>query len=175
VAKPKLKFDWRLLLLLPLPLLWIWAAQAGQLHKLENLLLDLRFRYRGEIDSPVRIHYVDVDTRAIQKIGERPWNRSDFALAAELLFEQGKAKGIGFDFVFSALGHSGLVNQQDALKGNIALGRVARKHPELILAAQYTVGEAQLTEGMRQFPLLRLGLADRTKNDAPELPQQPIM
>ena len=174
MARPQKKFDWKLLLLLPVPLFWGWAAEAGYLNKLENLLLGIRFHYRGEITSPVKIQYVDVDTRTIQKIGERPWSRARFAEAAQLLFESGGAKAVGLDFVFSALGHSELVSAEDAAKGNLALGRVARKHPQLVLAAQYSGGEAQLTEGVRQFPLLRLGFTNREKNDAPELPQYPI-
>lgn len=176
MAKPKLKFDWRMLLLLPIPLLWALAGEAGYLQKVENLLLDLRFRYRGEIEAPVKVHYVDVDTRAIQKIGERPWNRSRFAEAAQLVIEQGKAKGVGFDFVFSNLGHSELVSPDDSKKGNFALARLARKYPSIVLAAQYTVGEAvAVSSGVRQFPLLRLGLTDRSKNDVPELPEYPMV
>jgi adenylate cyclase len=175
VARSKKKFDWKILLLLPVPLLWVWLAQSGQLQTVENLLLDLRFRFRGEIEAPVKVFYVDVDTRAIQRIGERPWNRARFADAAQLLLEQGHAKAVGFDFVFSDFGHSDLVNQEDATKGNFALARVARKHPELILAAQYTGGQARTQNGTRQYPLLRKGFTSREKNDVPELPQYPMV
>jgi len=175
VARSKKKFDWKILLLLPVPLLWGWLAQEGHLQTVENLLLDLRFRFRHEIQSPVRVFYVDVDTRGVQRIGERPWNRARFAEAAQLLFEQGGAKAVGFDFVFSDFGHSDLINREDAAKGNLALARVARKHPELVLAAQYTGGEARTQKGTREFPLLRKGYANRAKNDVPELPQYPIV
>jgi adenylate cyclase len=175
VARSKKKFDWKILLLLPVPLLWGWLAQEGHLRTVENLLLDLRFRFRHEIQAPVRVFYVDLDTRGIQRIGERPWNRARFAEAAQLLFEQGGAKAVGFDFVFSDFGHSDLINREDAAKGNLALARVARKHPELILAAQYTGGEARTQKGTREFPLLRKGYANRDKNDGPELPQYPIV
>ncbi len=175
MARSKKKFDWKILLLLPVPLLWGWLAQEGHLQTVENLLLDLRFRFRHEIQSPVRVFYVDVDTRGVQRIGERPWNRARFAEAAQLLFEQGGAKAVGFDFVFSDFGHSDLINREDAAKGNLALARVARKHPELVLAAQYTGGEARTQKGTREFPLLRKGYANRAKNDVPELPQYPIV
>lgn len=172
----KKKFKWQVLLLLPLPLLWGWLAQSGRLQTVENLLLDLRFRFRGEIASPVKVFYVDMDTRGVQRIGERPWNRARFADAAQFLFEQGGVKAVGFDFVFSAFGHSELVNQEDAGKGNLTLARVARKHPELILAAQYTRGKSATQRGdLRDFPLLRMGFTDRAKNAEPELPQYPIM
>ena len=175
-TQTKKKFDWKVLLLLPIPLLWVWLEQSGRLQTVENLLLDVRFRFRGEAEAPVRVFYVDVDTRGVQRIGERPWNRARFAEAAQLLLEQGGAKAVGFDFVFSAYGHSELVNKDDATKGNLALARVARKHPELILAAQYTRGESSTQRGaLRDFPLIRLGYTNREKNAEPELPQYPIM
>lgn len=176
MVQSKKKFDWKILLLLPVPLFWGWLAQDGKLQTVENLLLDLRFRFRGEIEAPVRVFYVDVDTRGVQRIGERPWNRARFAEAAQLLFEQGGAKAVGFDFVFSAFGHSDLVNREEEAKGNIALGRVARKHPQLVLAAQYTRGEsATQRDTLRDFPLIRMGYTHREKNAEPELPQKPIM
>ena len=175
MAQLKKKFHWKILLLLPVPLLWGWLAQDGRLQTVENILLDLRFRYRGAIEAPVRVFYVDLDTRGIQRIGERPWNRARFAEAAQLLFEQGKAKAVGFDFVFSAYGRSDLVNQEEDKKGNFAMARVARKHPELILAAQYTGGQARTQQGMREYPLLRKGFANRAKNDVPESPEYPMV
>ncbi len=175
MALPKKKLDWKILLLLPVPLLWGWLAASGQLQAVENLLLDLRFRFRGEISAPVKIFYVDVDTDAMRRIGERPWNRAHFAEVASLLYQQGGAKAVGYDFVFSALAHSDLVNVDEAAKGNVALGQLARKYPQTVLAAQYTVAEARTTDGVRQFPLLRLGFTDRSKNDVPELPAYPIV
>jgi len=175
VANPKLKFDWRLLALLPLPLLWAWAAQAGWLHRVEDLLLDLRFRLRGELTAPVRVTYVDVDAVAIQTIGERPWNRALFAEAAESLFAEGRVKAVGVDFVFSEQGYSTLVDRKAAQQGNVRLGRVARKYPGLVLAVQYTSGDARTQTGIRQFPFLRHGMADRNKNDLPEMPEYPIV
>jgi adenylate cyclase len=176
VAQPKKKFDWKILLLLPVPLIWGWLAEAGHLQRIENLLLDLRFRFRGNISAPVKVFYVDVDTRGVQKIGERPWNRARFAEAAQYLFEYGGVKSVGYDFVFSAFGHSELVNKEEAAKGNVVLGRTARKYPQIILAAQYTRGESATSWAVhRDIPLLRLGFTEREKNAAPELPQHPIM
>ncbi len=175
MRKTRAKFDWRILLLLPIPLLWALGEHFGQFQRLEHMLLDLRFLYRGPIAAPVKIHYVNVDSRAIQTIGERPWNRARFAEAAQLLFERGGAKTVGFDFVFSQQGHSDLVDREASAKGNVALGRLARRYPTLILAAQYTSGDARTQEGVREFPFLRNGHTDRDKNDTPELPQHPIM
>ncbi|AOS45296.1 Adenylate cyclase 1 [Lacunisphaera limnophila] len=176
MAQPKKRFDWKVLLLLPVPLLWGWLDTTGDLQRLENLFLDQRFRFRGNLAAPVKIFYVDVDTRAVQRIGERPWNRARFAEAAQYLYEHGGAKSVGFDFVFSAYGHSELVNKDEATKGNLVMARVARKYPQTILAAQYTRGEsATSTAVLRDMPLRRHGFTDREKNAAPELPQYPIM
>lgn len=171
------KLDWGFLLLLPIPLLWALLAHRGQLDRLENLLLDLRFRLRGEIAAPVKLIYVDVDTRALQALGERPWNREQFGAAAEVLMEKGGARAVGFDFVFSGLSYSGLVDRQKAAAGNLAFARVIRKYPGIILGVQYTEGQAvtQEEERPRRLPLLRLGHTDRTKNDVPEMPQSPII
>ena len=178
MARSKKKVDWKILLmllLLPVPMLWTWLQTAGYLQALEHILVDMRFRARGNIEAPVKIFYVDVDTRGIQRIGERPWNRALFSEAARLVLEEGGAKSVGFDFVFSDFGHSDLINKEEAKKGNFAFARVAKKHPELVLAAQYTGGEASTQKGMREFPLIRRGLGNRDRIDVPELPQYPMV
>jgi adenylate cyclase len=178
VAKPvRARFDWRFLFLLPIPVLWALLGQWGLLDRLENQLLDLRFRLRGEIDAPVKLIYVDVDTRALQELGERPWSREMFGLAAAALIERGGARAVGFDFVFSSLSHSAIVDKELARRGNLALAQVVRRHPNVILAVQYTVGQSvtQSDQTPRQLPLLRLGMTDRTKNDVPEMPQYPLV
>jgi adenylate cyclase len=178
VAKlPRSRFDWRYLFLLPIPLLWALLSQYGFLHRLENQLLDLRFQARGEIESPVKLIYVDVDTRAVQQLGERPWSREKFGVAARALIENGGARAVGFDFVFSKLSYSSdIVDEAKVAKGNLALTAATRKHPNIILAVQYTVGQAmtQSEETPRKLPLIRLGMTDRSKNDIPEMPQFPL-
>jgi adenylate cyclase len=176
VAKARLRrLDWRFLFLLVVPLVWGWLSQRGELHTLEDLLLDLRYQYRGQMSAPVKLFYVDVDSRAVQRIGQ-PWSRARFAEAATVLMEQGRAKAIGFDFVFSAYAQSEMINEQEAQRGNLALARVARKYPEIVLAVQYTSTAGVVTEDTRRvFPLLRRGYGDREKNDVPERPQHPII
>ena len=80
---PKLtraRFDWRYLLLLPLPLLWALLGHYGFLDRLENHLLDFRFRARGEIEAPVNLIYVNVDARAV--IATILFGSAFYALAA---------------------------------------------------------------------------------------------
>ena len=176
MAKRKPTLDWRLLFLLPIPLLWCVASHLGWLQFLENKITDVRYEYRRQIAAPVKVVYVNVDTRAMQAIGERPWNRGKFALAAQALLEQGGAKAVGFDFVFSALAHSDLVDQARDQQGNLAFGRLVHGHSNIVLAAEYSNGEAVTqANAIRQFPFLRLGFTDRTRNDVPEMPQFPIV
>ena len=174
---PRTRFDWRYLFLLPIPLLWALLGHYGLLERLENQFLDLRFRLRGEIEAPVKLIYVDVDTRALQALGERPWNREKFGLAATALIENGGARAVGFDFVLSGLSYSDVVDHAKANAGNMAFARVILKHPNIILAVQYTEGQA-VTQGeqtVRKLPLLRMGMTDRSKNDVPEMPQYPLV
>ncbi len=174
---PRVRLDWGLLLLMPIPLLWAVLAHRGALERPENQLLDLRFRVRGEIAAPVKLIYVDVDTRALQALGERPWNREQFGAAAEVLMEKGGARAVGFDFVFSSYSYSKLVDAKAAAAGNLAFARIIRKHPGIVLGVQYTEGQSvtQNEETPRRLPLLRLGYTDRTKNDVPEMPQSPLV
>ena len=163
---------WRLLL--TIPALWCLLGHFGYLQFLENRLLDFRFRYRGEIEAPVKLIYVDVDTQAIELMGERPWSRSLYANVADALLTVGGAKAIGFDFVLSKINRSGLVDETKARNGNIALRKVILEHPKsIVLAAQYTAGSAVTQEegAIREIPLLRKGKVDRSKNDVPEMPE----
>ncbi len=169
---PVLQLRW--LFLLSIPLLWAFLDHYGKLQLWENQLLDLRFRYRGEIPTKAKVVYVDIDTQAIEAMGERPWSRSLFANATEALLEAGKAKAIGIDIVLSRISRSGLVDEAKARQGNMDLRRVLLTYPKsVVLAVQYTGGAAvtQTSDAPRQIPLLRKGAVDRTKNDVPEMPE----
>ncbi len=178
MATPKKITAWswlRRLLLLAVPAFWCGLNHFGALDDLENQTLKLRYHFRGELEAPVKVMYVDIDTRAIQEIGERPWSRGDFARVAEALLEVGKARAVGFDFVFSDFGASKMVAREELKKQNLEFAKVIYRHPEIVLAAQYTHGEAFAQEGQRDFPFLRKGFTHPEKNDVPELPQDPLM
>jgi adenylate cyclase len=167
-------FQLRWVLLLSIPLLWGLLDHYGVLQVWENQSLDARFRYRGEIPAKAKVVYVDIDTPAVEAMGERPWSRSLFADATAALLEAGKAKAVGIDIVLSRISRSGLVDEAKARQGNINLRQVLLKHPQsVVLAAQYTAGAAvtQDSDAPRQIPLLRKGDTDRTKNDVPEMPE----
>jgi adenylate cyclase len=168
----------RWLVLLPIPVVWAVLAQSGYLRGLENNLLDLRFRLRGEIPAPVKLVYVDVDTEAVEIIGERPWSRAIYADVAEVLLKLGGAKVVGFDFVMSKYGRSALVDEEKVKAGNAEFAKLIREFPHrIVLAAQYTPGTAVTQkdpDAIRDIPLLRKGKTKREQNDMPELPEPPI-
>ena len=174
-SKKKKHLSWlRWMVLLPIPMVWAALGHYGKLQFLENRFTDLRFIYRGEIEAPVKIVYVDVDTRALDLIGQAPWNRSYFATLLEALFKEGGAKSAAVDIVFSKISRSGLVDQAKSAAGNRALRTVILANPlHIVLAAQYTQGyQVTQEEGTtREIPLLRKGRTDRTKNDVPEMPE----
>jgi adenylate cyclase len=164
----------RWLLLVPIPIVWCVLGHYRQLTFLENKFLDWRMQYRGDVEVPVNLRYVDIDTRALEAMGERPWSRDLFSSVAEALIVAGGAKAVGFDIVFSRIGRSGLVDEKKVLEGNRELRRVILENPmRVVLAAQYTLGSAVTQEEgtIRRVPLIRKGRVDRSKNDVPEMPE----
>jgi adenylate cyclase len=67
VASPKKSalFRLRWLLLAPIPLAWCVVAHLGCWSFLENKVIDWRFRYRGPIDAPIKVIYVNVDSLSL--------------------------------------------------------------------------------------------------------------
>jgi adenylate cyclase len=173
VAKTKAKFDWRLLLFLPIPVLWAWTSQHGYLRFLDDKLVDYRFRYRGEIDAPIKVIYVDIDTEAIENLGNFPWPRSYFADVGTALVKQGKVKAVGVDFVLSEKGISESYDFARWVERNEQLRRFMRSDPPFVLAAAYTASEKKDGKGNRvpvPFPMLRDGLPPLAQIEPPELP-----
>lgn len=145
----------------------------GVLSFLENRTLDARFRFRGEIPSPLRIHYVNVDTFAIKEFGNWPWNRGLFALALDALFTQGGIQAAGMDFIFSKEGFPNL-GREEALAGSVELGKSLQAHRRVVLAAAYNAATDLLTREPIPFPFLfSPGAAASTH--LPELPASSIV
>ncbi|MEX1049081.1 MAG: adenylate/guanylate cyclase domain-containing protein [Akkermansiaceae bacterium] len=162
----------RYLLLLIIPFSWCLLGHFGQLQFLENRLLDLRFRMRGEMSAPLKIAYVDIDNEAIQAY-RWPWNHSRFSQLVEALFEHGQVKAVGFDILFSenARPDFGIKEQNE---GRLLFGKSIHRHKHVVLAANYVPGPG-LLQAKRQFPWVFEGATDPDKNDAPELPAFPIL
>lgn len=161
----------RILLLASIVAGWCVAQQRNWGEFFENKLIDLRFHFRGEIDAPVKLVYVDIDTDAIQQY-KWPWNHSRFAQILDALFEVGKVKAVGIDVVFSdnALPDFG---REELIVGRREFGRAVYKHRKVVLGASYVPGPGTLRYS-RQFPYIFDGFTDPARNDTPEAPGFPI-
>jgi adenylate cyclase len=174
VAPRKKKFDWKIFLLLPVPLLWAFASQQGSLRFADDQLLDLRFQARGEIEAPVNIIYADMDTQAIEELGNVPWPRSYFAEVCEALVGQGKALGVGIDIVFSEKGVSESYDRDRWIDANVQFAKYLRGNPPVIVGAAYAAAEKRVAGGNRVtvgLPMIRDGLPSLDQIPLPELPE----
>jgi adenylate cyclase len=176
VASPKKSALYRLrwLLLAPIPFAWCLVAHFGTLSFLENKFLDWRFRYRGTIAAPIKVVYVDVDSRSLAEIGGWPWSRMYFARTAQALIERGGARAVGMDFVFSTTGISESIDWKKHVEGNVELGRYLHGNPPVVLAAAYAGHEFldstnHLTQ--RTLPVIRHETRAVNKIERPEVPQ----
>lgn len=164
---------WRGLWLLPIPILWCLAAQFGWLAFLENKLVDWRFRFRGEREAPVKVVYVDIDSRSIADIGGMPWSRTYFARTCAALLDRAGVRAIGIDVVFSEGGVAESVDWRKLVLGNREFVKFLTRQPPapVVVASSYAAREDRDINGMlvtRELPLVRL--AGEAPGDPPELP-----
>ena len=164
-----------MLVLLPLPLVWAFAAQSGYLVRLDNWLIDLRFRFRGEIESDAKVIYVDIDSQSISELGNFPWPRSYFAQVCEHLLTAGSVKAIGIDVVFSEQGVSASYDLAKWVAANRELAKFLFKDPPVVVAASYSADQYRDAATGKlvklELPLLRDGLPPLEKINPPELPE----
>ena len=140
---------------------------------LEELTIDKRLQWRGSLPAPVNVVYVDVDSHAISKLGNFPWNREVFALALDALFKYGEIKAAGMDFVFSKAGNPG-IGGENAEKGTKKLGKSIFQNKNVVLAATYNT-EANETDDSTQFPFVYEKNYGQHSVAPPELPEYPIV
>lgn len=165
----------RWLLLLPIPALWCAFERYKVLTFVENRSVDWRFEYRGEIDSPVKVVYLDVDTLSIDTIGNMPWTRDLYSRVAEALLTEAGAKAVAFDFVFSDAGIAQSADVRQLARGNVEFERFLRKQPPVVLAASYGGWQFIGVDGKKRQRALKL-LADHTDRrqieevEPPEIP-----
>lgn len=159
-------------MLLTIPTVWCLLSLYDHLTFLDNKLLDLRFRARGEMASPANLVYVDIDNNAIQAY-KWPWNHSRYAQVIDALFTHGKVKAVGFDIVFSENSRAdfGLKEQNE---GRRAFGKAVNKFKNVVLAANYVPGPG-LLQAKKEFPWIFEGFTDPEKNDTPEMPGFPVL
>ena len=163
----------RWLLLLPIPALWCVASHLGWLSFIENKLVDWRFQNRGEIDAPVKVVYVNVDSLSLSEIGGWPWSRMYFSRVASALVNEGHAKAVGFDFVFSDLGVSESVDLKKLVEGNAEFGRFLFKNPPVVLAAAYAGWKFLDINGHEKERALPIVVTDRRQPGDMEPPEIP--
>jgi adenylate cyclase len=145
----------------------------GFLSFVERATIDARFSVRGEIPSPLRVVYVNVDAHSLEELGNWPWTREIFAKVADALFRYGGIRAIGFDFVFSKAGIPNL-GREEAEEGSMALGRSIKEHQSVVVAASYATALGELGKN-KNFPFLFNPKTNIYDADFPELPQFPVV
>lgn len=172
-------FPTRWLLLSLIPLFWCAVVWFGWLGFIEDKLVDWRFRWRGELESPIKVVYVDIDSTSLDEIGGWPWSRGYFAEAAKALVEEAHVKAVGIDVVLSDLGQAESADLRKQREGNQALRSYLLGHgnegrpPPVVLAASFSAEQFRDSRGIqsrRFFPFLQGGLSDVSKIEPPELP-----
>ncbi len=165
---------WLYLSLVALSLCWLLLSQWGVLRPLENLSVDARYRVRGPIESPVRVVYVDIDSPAMEMFGNFPWNQAIFSRVCSGLIQEGGAKAIGIDVVFSEAGVPNIADANVVQRGKAEFARYLFTNPPLVLAASYAGrGRYELDDGTvvdESLPLVSSG----RKGPPPELPDYQI-
>ena len=149
----------------------VLLGRDGFLSFAERPTIDLRYRVRGEIPSPLHLIYVDVDTESLEELGNFPWSRARFAEAADALFRFGRIRAVGFDLIFNTIGLPGL-GREEAEQGTLALARSVRAHRAVVLAGSYTSGINEKGAPLK-FPLLfdrRTNIYDAELPDRPDFP-----
>jgi adenylate cyclase len=96
----------RWILLLPIPVFWGVLEHQQALTFIENRSVDWRFQIRGELESPVKLVYVDIDSLSLSKLRNHPWSRDLYSKVAAALVREAKVKAVGIDIVFSDTGIS---------------------------------------------------------------------
>ena len=147
--------------LLIVPLIWIVLNHFGLLDFLEYKSVDLRFKARGNLshreqpfaDERVNVEdnktvpripkviYVnfDSDTLSMDEVGERPWNRGFFRDAGKILLEEGKARVVAYDFIFSPKSTSSMVPERNVFVSDSAIAELVGQYPDqVVLASAFT-------------------------------------
>ncbi|MEX2044353.1 MAG: CHASE2 domain-containing protein, partial [Opitutus sp.] len=153
--------------------MWSVAHHYGWLKFLENRSIDWRFEFRGEIEAPLKVVYVNVDTLSLNTIGGWPWSRGYFATVADALIKEGHARAVGYDFVFSDAGIAEAVDIRKLVAGNTEFGRFLITQPPVVLAAAYA-GQKFLDvngkERERILPIVATDTREVEQMEPPEIP-----
>ncbi|TVP77426.1 MAG: adenylate/guanylate cyclase domain-containing protein [Puniceicoccaceae bacterium] len=156
----------------------VWGVFAGSslMDGLEDEALRWRYLARGELQSTAPIIYVDLDAETVSYMGDRPWDRREFAVLCAALLGPGQARVVGIDIILSKFGAGALLDVERARRGDAFLGSVVEAFPEqIVLAAAYTGIQSSFLEEFGYLPLIRQGLGDPETAPFPEAPSFPII
>lgn len=152
--------------------LWQGLSKYGLLEGLDQEALRWSYLVRGEKPADDPVVFVDLDAYAISQIGDKPWDRLNYAQTLHALLGPGQAKTVGVDIVLSIFGASSLLDVDKARKGDHRLGQIVEAYDDrLVLAAIYS-GTTSVTA---ELPLLRNGFRDPLEMPFPEAPTYPII
>ncbi len=152
--------------------IWLSLSAAGLLDGLEEEALRWRYLLRGEKASSAPIVFVNIDPKTVGRIGDKPWDRLNFAQTIDALLGPGQARAVGVDVIFSPLGTGSLLDVDRARQGDYRFGQTVARYPDqLVLAAAYT-GTSQEVD---RLPLRRYGYSDPKEVPFPEAPTFPII
>ena len=179
MTKSRLASLWLLLALVPVAVLWCTLFKMGILDRAQEWSMDLRFRIRGEMPSPVKIVYVDMDAISLDPtegkgIGGTPWNRHYYATVARALVEYGGAKAVGIDVLFSELGVSELTDRARMIEGNREFAKYLYYDPPVVVASSFTARLFRDVNGelaQRQLPIISEPMPPLEQIEGPEVPQ----
>lgn len=151
------------LILTPIPFLWIALLQFGTLQKFQNMAMDWRFRVRGELESPsVNLQYVNLDTLATREVFKsKPWSKAAFGKLARTLIDEGGARAVFFDIVFSDAGQSTLIDDGKMVFDTAQFAMITRAYPNILLATAYTTGDTVPYEYMDPAHIADAGHPER--------------
>ncbi len=161
--------------LLVVPFLWCLLFKSGFLDRAQDWAMDLRYQVRGELPSPAKVIYVDIDSISLDpnEIGGWPWSRHFLAKATQALVDHAGVKAVGIDVVLSDAGLSESVDMEKLINGNREFGKYLFTDPPIILAAAFTGSRFRDINGelaQRALPRVASGLPPLEEIHAPELP-----
>lgn len=155
---------------------WCLLVSTQVIDGLEDQTLRWRYQARGELKSDAHIVYVDLDAETVSYMGDRPWDRREFAVLCQALLGPGQARVVGIDIIFSKYGAGALLDLERARRGNAFLGQVVETFPDqIVLAAAYTGIKSSITDESLILPLIRRGFDDPEANPFPEASSFPII
>ena len=97
--------------------LWQVAHYRGLLDGFEQEALRWRYLVRGEKESAAPIVFVDLDSKTVARIGDKPWDRKIFGQVIGALLDPGGARVVGLDVILSGIGAGSLLDFDRARAG----------------------------------------------------------